>query len=130
MELALKVRLAAAHGMELISIKRRSKDDRIRGRAKIWYPVSTSKRDKGQNIHVPLPVDVEISLNEQGQIRLVKSSQPAPEALAEATKFVETLETNQQLAYAPGPLPPGATHQLETDAEGRRLLKRQRFLAI
>jgi hypothetical protein len=129
-EPALKIRLTTAHGIELTSIKRRLKDGRIRGRAKMWYPVPTSKRDKGQDIYVPLPVDVEISLNGQGQIRSVKSSQPNPEALAEAAKFVETLEANQQLAYAPGPLPPGATHQLETDGEGRRLLKRKRFSAI
>jgi hypothetical protein len=131
-EPALKIRLATAHGIELTSIKRRLKDGRIQARAKRWYPISTSKRakGKGQDIYLPLAIDVEIRLDEQGRIRSVKSSQPAPEALAEAAKVVETLEANQQLAYAPGPLPPGATHQLETDAEGRWLLKRRRFSAI
>ncbi len=48
----------------------------------------------------------------------------------EAAHFVETLEANRQLAHEPGPLPPGATHQVETDESGAKRVVRKRFSAL
>ena len=50
--------------------------------------------------------------------------------VSEARVFRETLEANRQIAHKPGPLPSGATHQVETDAKGRKQLKRKRFSAV
>lgn len=47
--------------------------------------------------------------------------------LEDAAKFVQTLEDNKQVAYGPGPLPPGTTHQIETRPDGTRRLTRRRF---
>lgn len=47
----------------------------------------------------------------------------------EAEQFVLTLDLNAQLAREPGPLPPGATHQLETAGSGPPKLVRKRFSA-
>jgi hypothetical protein len=49
---------------------------------------------------------------------------------ADVTHFVETLEANRQIAHEPGPLTGDQTHQIETDEQGRRVLKRRRFSAI
>lgn len=48
----------------------------------------------------------------------------------EAEHFVRVLDANQQLSRQPGPLPPGATHQVEADTTGTRRLKRKRFSAL
>jgi hypothetical protein len=72
----------------------------------------------------------EIRLDEQGRVEAIGGREPSPEELAEATHFVETLEANGQIAHGPGPLPPGATHRIEVDEEGHRVLKRKRFSAI
>ena len=48
----------------------------------------------------------------------------------EAAYFVETLEANKQLSREPGPLPPGATHQVECDESGNERVVRKRFSAL
>lgn len=48
---------------------------------------------------------------------------------AERDLFIETLRANEQLAEGPVPLPPGATHQVETDDEGCQVIRRRRFSA-
>jgi hypothetical protein len=48
----------------------------------------------------------------------------------EAAHFVETLEANKQLAREPGPLPAGATHQVERDQSGNEQIVRKRYSAF
>jgi hypothetical protein len=127
LELGLKLRLAASHEMELISMKNKSAGGKIRGKAQKWHPVPLPGK-KGK-VQVPIPVDVEIDVGKKGRIRSVKG-QPDSEAVADATSFVESLEANKQVTDKPGPLPPGATHQIETDKKGQKRLVRKRFSAI
>jgi len=49
---------------------------------------------------------------------------------AEQAEFIETLKANRQLVPEGEPLPPGATHQIVTDAQGRKRVVRRRFSAI
>jgi hypothetical protein len=56
-------------------------------------------------------------------------SPPDEEALAEAASYLGSLEARKQIAREPGRPAPGATHQLEIDAAGRKLLVRRRFAA-
>jgi hypothetical protein len=49
---------------------------------------------------------------------------------AEATYYVETLRENDAVAEEPAPLTSGQTHRIETDEEGRRVLRRKRFSAV
>jgi hypothetical protein len=128
-ELALKVRLAATHGMEFVAMKSKPQSGSVSGQAQKWHPVPDPQQG-GQDIHVQLPVEVEISLDEQGHVQSVKGDQPDPAAVAEATHYVKTLEDNKQISHEPGPLPPDATHQVETDEQGRKRLVRKRFSAI
>lgn len=48
----------------------------------------------------------------------------------EAEHFLRVLEANEQLSRKPGPLPPGATHQVKTDRSGARRIVRKRFSAL
>jgi hypothetical protein len=60
----------------------------------------------------------------------VKVRLPRPVKAAdrlEAEQFVLGLDLNEQLARQPGPLPPGATHQLESQGKGPPRLVRKRF---
>jgi hypothetical protein len=84
---------------------------------------------KGE-IDVPLAVNVEMSLDDKGRVESVQSGEPDAEAIEDAASFVQTLEDNQQVAHEAGPLPPGATHRIETDKKGRKRLVRKRFTAI
>ena len=52
------------------------------------------------------------------------------DAVRETESFVKTLDANRQIARGRGALPPGTTHRLEKDAEGRKQLVRKRFSAI
>lgn len=128
-ELALKVRLAATHGMEFLAMKSKTQSGGVSGQAQKWHPIPDPQQG-GQDIHVQLPIEVEISLDDQGRVQSVENDQPDPETVAEAAHYIKTLEDNEQISHEPGPLPPGATHQVETDEQGRKRLVRKRFSAI
>jgi hypothetical protein len=125
---ALTSRLAVTEGLRPLSIDRRTADGRIRARARLLHPLP----DRGPGAagtYVEVPVSADIQLDGQGRIAAVRRAEPSAEDLAEATHLIETLEANKQIAHTEGSLPPGATHQLEVDAEGRRVVKRKRFSA-
>ena len=60
-------------------------------------------------------------------VEVPDSGEPDEVLIEDASKFVQTLEDNQQLAYGTGPLPPGATHTVETHADGTKRVTRKRF---
>lgn len=60
-------------------------------------------------------------------VEVPDSGEPDDVLIEEASKFVQTLEDNKQLAYGTGPLPPGTTHRIETLPDGTKRLKRKRF---
>ena len=67
----------------------------------------------------------------QGRRLLVKLPADATAAdRLEAEHFLRVLEVNEQLSRKPGPLPPGATHQIETDRTGAKRVVRKRFSAL
>jgi hypothetical protein len=75
-------------------------------------------------------VEVNVKLDDKGRVRSVSGDQPDPESVKEAASFVEALEDNKQVTHKSGPLEPGTTHQVETDAQGQKRLVRKRFSAI
>ena len=48
----------------------------------------------------------------------------------DASKFVQTLADNHQLAYGSGPMPPGTTHVIETGPDGVKRVTRKRFSVV
>ncbi|HEY6802440.1 MAG TPA: hypothetical protein VI306_02570 [Pyrinomonadaceae bacterium] len=129
-ESALKLALSSQHEMELLSMAKKKEGTKVHARAQQWHSVPNPKAGNKENVDVQIPVDVEVDLNKKGGIRSVKADQPDPEAVADAASFVETLADNDQVTDKPGPLPPGATHRIETDKKGRKRLVRKRFSAI
>jgi hypothetical protein len=49
---------------------------------------------------------------------------------SEVQLYRDTLKANKRIAKAGAPLPPGATHVEERDAQGNLVPKRKRFSAI
>lgn len=63
----------------------------------------------------------------QNPIYMSFPAPPDDEALSEAKNYLATLESAGQIAREPGRPASGTTHQIETDADGRRCLVRKRF---
>jgi len=65
-----------------------------------------------------------------GDVREGAAAEPDPEEVTEAATLAQTLADHGHLAFDPEAPPPGATHELETDDEGRKHLTRKKFAAI
>jgi hypothetical protein len=79
-----------------------------------------------QPVYVPIPVTVQVAFDPQHRITALSGAQPSAAAVTDAEKWLRTLQDNHQLAN-PGALPPGTTHQLIRDAQGRCVVRRRRF---
>ncbi|MDB5578765.1 MAG: hypothetical protein JWR80_3941 [Bradyrhizobium sp.] len=124
--------LAADHGLQLQSIDSIS-PDRIRGTARNLVKLSAPELGSLDGVHVELPVDLEASVDAAGRITGVQTT-PRPGDVAEAVLHVRSLTANRQVADgADGAADPASpvlpTHRLETDGQGRRILRRRRFTA-
>ena len=85
----------------------------LHGRGRILFPVHGLDLGKLEGVHVELPVDVTITLDEKGRVRAVDHDLPAMD---------EIMTSVRQIAST------GArTHAVEVDDKGRRVLRRKRF---
>ena len=114
----------AERDLELVSVGEPSPDGTIAATANKLHLVPGPS---GKPLYAPIPVSLHIKRDETGNIRTVTGDKPEADAIADATRFVETLVANNRLAEAEGVAPPGATHQVEIDSKGRRILRRRRF---
>jgi hypothetical protein len=87
-------------------------------------PKPSAKAKTTKSIRVPDPAD-----RKGGRIVVQVPADAGPAGRTEAAAFVRTLAANKQIARGE-PMPPGATHEVETDAAGRKHLVRKRFSAI
>jgi FMN phosphatase YigB (HAD superfamily) len=126
LEKALRLRLSAAYGMELIALNHQFASDKIYAQAKIWHPVPLEGENPTQ---VTLSANLEITLDSKGNIEALNSQQPSSDQFDEVAQYLKTLEANRQIGHHPGPLSPGETHQ-ETIENGQKRVKRGRFSAI
>ncbi|HSN93285.1 MAG TPA: hypothetical protein VLS93_18790 [Anaeromyxobacteraceae bacterium] len=97
---------------------------RILARAARWTPLRGGRIPEG--VHVAIPTEVVVRLDPAGRPSAIEAAELEPEALAEAASHVEGLFARGEVAETGRP-GPGATHVLETDGRGRRLLRRARF---
>lgn len=126
---ALRPALASQHGIELVSLEGDPSQGVIRGRAKTWLPLQAKELGQLEGVHVPLPVDLEVRL-ERGRAT-VTTADPAGTDVNEAASFVAGLAARGEINTEPSRTSAaGTTHRIETDAHGRRLLKRARFSAL
>ena len=95
----------------------------VYAQAQMWVPLSGHDLAEAEGVHVPLPVRIDLPTDAQGRIT-PRVGKPSPEDVKEAAAYVKGLVARGEIGKATGPL---ATHTVETDAAGRRLLKRRGF---
>jgi hypothetical protein len=117
----------AERDLELVSLDQRLSDGTIAATANKLLPIPTPG---GKPLYVPVPVVLQIKRDDQGNIESVTGDVPVAGAIADAARFVKSLIANHQLEDGNGAAPPGATHQVELDPKGRRILRRRRFSAF
>jgi hypothetical protein len=126
---AVAARVAAERNLAGVAVHSRQPDGTVEATAKAFCTLSDPALRHLDGIQVELPVDLRIHLDEAGKVRSVDSAEPGPEQRAEAAHYVKTLLDHGQVSTDPQHLSRGATHVIETDAQGRRILRRKRFSA-
>jgi hypothetical protein len=120
----------ADRGLRLQSIEDLS-PNKLRGTARNLVQLHSPDLGSFNDVHVELPVEVAASLDSAGRITTVHST-PRPDDVAEAILNVQSLAANKQIADGPpdpaSPVLP--TYRVETDSEGRRILRRRRLTAF
>ena len=124
---AIRVRLRAMHPEWEIGTAQAISDDTIRLPVSPWIPLHDSQLGDMNGVHVQMSVPAVVKLDSRGRIKSVREEQPSEEDIAEAVHNVRSLRSSEQVEGQPSRR--GPTHSIETDASGRRLLKRQRFTA-
>ena len=85
----------------------------IHGRGRAYVPVRGRDLGALDGVHVEMPVEVEITVDDAGHVQSVTHDTPATDEVA---------VTIRQIASADMP-----THEVEVDDKGRRILRRKRF---
>jgi hypothetical protein len=131
LQAALGPVLAAAHGVKLEVIGEVT-GQTLRGNGRQWVPLEAPDLGPLRGVHVEMPVAIEARTGSDGRVEEVRVAPPPAGDLAEATDYVRSLHSSEQIAGVSSTpnrrvLP---THAVETDAEGRRLLVRRRFTTV
>jgi hypothetical protein len=130
LERALRLYLATEHRLQLTSLEGAPSAGVFRAGVLGWHSLSGPDLGPLDGVHFELPTEADVRLDERGRVRSFRLRPPAARVLEEARQYLKTLSANGQVGTGPGPLPAGTTHQVETDAEGRRCLTRKRYSAI
>jgi hypothetical protein len=113
---------AAVRGLESLSLVE-EKPGVAYAQAQMWVPISGADLEEAEGAHVPLPVRIDLPTDTHGRIT-PRIGKPSPEDVKEAASYVKGLVARGEIGTDTGPL---ATHMIETDSRGRRLLKRRGF---
>ena len=95
----------------------------VYAQAQMWVPIAGHDLEEAEGVHVPLPVRIDLPTDAHGRIT-PRIGKPSTEDVKEAAAYVKGLVARGEIGTATGPL---ATHTIETDRAGRRLLKRRGF---
>ena len=114
----------AAHDLEGMSLVQAGTGSGVmQAQAQVLAPLSGSGLGEAEGAYVRVPVRVDIRRDAQG--RLTPSvGQPSADDVKEAASYVRGLVARGEIENSTGSL---ATHVLEVDDRGRRLLKRRGF---
>ena len=128
-ESALKAHLSAARGMEVDRIEPSPKPNTWQVHGKVWHAIDSKDLGALSGVMDRIPVKGEVTLGPRGEAERVDVDDPSAPEVAEAISFLKSLKSHGQIAAGPDSPPPGATHQIEADEQGRRKLTRKRFSA-
>jgi hypothetical protein len=129
-EAALRLYLAASENMDLVSLTSSADPDTFLGKVTAWHAITSEKLRDVSGVNVKLPAEIRVQLDPSGKVKTIDRAEPTPADKEEAAHFVESLITHGQIASESEVPPRGATHQINTDSEGRRFLVRKRFTAV
>ena len=112
-------------GFQSATIRQQS-GERIEVEANKLHPLPLPE---GEPVYAELPVSLSVEVDKQGRVKSIEGGTPDPAAVNDAMHYLKTLQDTGQLADS-APPPPGATHQIERDDQGRRVLRRKRFSIV
>jgi hypothetical protein len=129
-EAALRGHLSLSYGFDLHAMGPSKPGGATAVRGTLWKPVGASAGHDLANVHAPFTVEGEVTTGPAGEIRGVRLAEPASTDVGEAAALMRSLARHGQIrGAAPQPVDV-ATHDIETDDQGRRKLVRKRFRAV
>jgi hypothetical protein len=111
------------HGYELLSFSRKE-HGKLEVHANCIHPVPLSANDV---IFVPVPVTLDLELDDHRKIKALHHSESDEQMLMHASSFVKTLVANKQVNGLNGQEAANASHKIETNEKGQRIVKRKGF---
>jgi len=129
-ETALRHHLSHSHGFDLQAVEGPERGATTTVRGTLWKPVGKSAGDELADVHAPFSVEGEVTRGPAGQIRAVRLAEPASADVTEAASLIRSLARHGQVGGSSPQPDDAATHDIETDDQGRRRLVRRRFRAI
>jgi hypothetical protein len=129
-EAALGGHLRLSHGFALHTLDRSKRAGATAVRGILWRPVGASAGDDLADVHAPFTVEGEVTRGPAGEIRGVRLAEPTSTDVTEAASLVRSLARHGQIQGSAAVPASAATHDIETDDQGRRKLVRKRFRAI
>jgi hypothetical protein len=82
---------------------------------------------ENDEVFIPVPVTLDLELDEHQGIKELKYKDSDIDVLKHASSFVRTLVENGQVNGLDGQAAKHASHQIETNAKGQRIIKRKGF---
>jgi hypothetical protein len=113
---------ASSRGLEDLSVVQ-ERPGVMYAQAQMLVPISGAELEEAEGSYVPLPVRIDLPADSHGRIT-PRIGRPSSEDVKEAASYVKGLVARGEIEKENGPL---ATHHIETDDRGRRLLKRRGF---
>jgi len=126
LEIALRVWAGARHGIENLRVAEAGQGDVISVTAQRWLPLEDPELGPLDGINVRMPVTLNLQAT-SGAPEVVEAGHPSEDELKEAKLFVKSLSEHHQIARDPSEDAGEASHYVETDPSGRRMLKRRGF---
>jgi len=129
-ELAVRFHLSAGQNLDVTSLQTTTKADTLEGTVNSWVPISSETFKQLDGVNVKLPAKITVKLDSSGRMKNLEQTRPLAEDQEEARHFLESLARHGQVATEGGSGLDTVTHEIRTDAQGKRYLIRKRFSAV
>jgi hypothetical protein len=119
----------AAKNIDVVSVERPKGGGHAKVSGHAWVDAEAHEHEGLKGVQIAVPVTGTAAKDSHG--RFNADAAPSADAVDEARTYVKGLAANRKIAGLPGTsAPSGATHQVETAADGRLKLSRKRFSAL
>lgn len=113
-------------GYELISSGKKNKDGIIAIEANKLQPIQIKQNEV---IYMPIPVNLVVKADSDN-IKIIKGNSTPQESILDAENFAKMLVDNNKLEGIPEIASDAATHSLEINENGQKIIRRRRFDAF